>query len=242
MQFHFLRGCCCIFSSKNGPLKCQIQGRLRTILIHGFVRPLFWPISLPICISTSNPQSGQLTENAAPAIRPVLGNSTIFPSIVECQCQLAISCHWSNRHNWKGPFEGLPPTIWFGSDWLIIWGIFYSTLSCGPTSQQSFVNWTLWCLQMGGMLASCQSEEVREQLSKSKAIEKQLNNDRRAASSIIKLDGIVAFNFKSKQFLTIRLLLLGAGECGKSTVLKQMQSVIGGMGLGGIIQSKLCSS
>lgn len=55
------------------------------------------------------------------------------------------------------------------------------------------------------MLTSCQSEEVREQLSKSKAIERQLYNDRRAASSIIKL------------------LLLGAGECGKSTVLKQMQ-------------------
>ncbi|CAK5086512.1 unnamed protein product [Meloidogyne enterolobii] len=58
---------------------------------------------------------------------------------------------------------------------------------------------------MGGLLTSCQSEEVREQLSKNKAIEKQLTSDRRAASSIIKL------------------LLLGAGECGKSTVLKQMQ-------------------
>jgi len=39
---------------------------------------------------------------------------------------------------------------------------------------------------MGGLLTSCQSEEVREQLSKNKAIEKQLTSDRRAASSIIK--------------------------------------------------------
>ncbi|KAL3077313.1 hypothetical protein niasHS_013302 [Heterodera schachtii] len=58
---------------------------------------------------------------------------------------------------------------------------------------------------MGGMLASCQSEEARDQITKSKAIEKQLSSDRRMASNIIKL------------------LLLGAGECGKSTVLKQMQ-------------------
>ncbi|KAF7634439.1 hypothetical protein Mgra_00006194 [Meloidogyne graminicola] len=58
---------------------------------------------------------------------------------------------------------------------------------------------------MGGLLTLCQSEEAREQLSKNKAIEKQIVSDRRAASSIIKL------------------LLLGAGECGKSTVLKQMQ-------------------
>ncbi|KAI1728039.1 g-protein alpha subunit domain-containing protein [Ditylenchus destructor] len=58
---------------------------------------------------------------------------------------------------------------------------------------------------MGALTSSCQSEEVREQMAKNKAIEKQINNDRRAGSSIIKL------------------LLLGAGECGKSTVLKQMQ-------------------
>ena len=45
---------------------------------------------------------------------------------------------------------------------------------------------------MGGMLASCQSEEVSEQLSKSKAIEKQLNKDRRAASYISKLEGIAS--------------------------------------------------
>ncbi|CAD5223452.1 unnamed protein product [Bursaphelenchus okinawaensis] len=58
---------------------------------------------------------------------------------------------------------------------------------------------------MGALTSSCQSEEVREQMAKSRAIEKQLNQDKRAGSSIIKL------------------LLLGAGECGKSTVLKQMQ-------------------
>jgi len=58
---------------------------------------------------------------------------------------------------------------------------------------------------MGGLMSSCESEEAREQHQKSKAIEKQLNQDKRAASAIIKL------------------LLLGAGECGKSTVLKQMQ-------------------
>jgi G-protein alpha subunit len=58
---------------------------------------------------------------------------------------------------------------------------------------------------MGALTSSCQTEEVREQMTKSKAIERQLQMDRRAANSIIKL------------------LLLGAGECGKSTVLKQMQ-------------------
>ncbi|KAH7706269.1 ODR-3 protein, partial [Aphelenchoides avenae] len=58
---------------------------------------------------------------------------------------------------------------------------------------------------MGALTSSCQTEEVREQMAKSRAIEKQLNSDKRQASSIIKL------------------LLLGAGECGKSTVLKQMQ-------------------
>ncbi|TKR69251.1 hypothetical protein L596_021433 [Steinernema carpocapsae] len=58
---------------------------------------------------------------------------------------------------------------------------------------------------MGQMMAACQNEETREQMAKSRAIEKQLNADKRAGTSIVKL------------------LLLGAGECGKSTVLKQMQ-------------------
>lgn len=40
---------------------------------------------------------------------------------------------------------------------------------------------------MGALTSSCQSEEVREQMAKSKAIEKQLNSDRRAGTSIIKL-------------------------------------------------------
>lgn len=40
---------------------------------------------------------------------------------------------------------------------------------------------------MGALTSSCQSEEAREQLAKSKAIEKQINQDRRAGSSIIKL-------------------------------------------------------
>ncbi|VDK77922.1 unnamed protein product [Litomosoides sigmodontis] len=54
-------------------------------------------------------------------------------------------------------------------------------------------------------MGSCQSQEAQEQLARNKAIEKQLNQDKRTGSSIVKL------------------LLLGAGECGKSTVLKQMQ-------------------
>ncbi|VDK51607.1 unnamed protein product, partial [Anisakis simplex] len=54
-------------------------------------------------------------------------------------------------------------------------------------------------------MGSCQSQEAQEQMARNKAIEKQLNQDKRAGSSIVKL------------------LLLGAGECGKSTVLKQMQ-------------------
>ncbi|PAV61455.1 hypothetical protein WR25_11308 isoform B [Diploscapter pachys] len=54
-------------------------------------------------------------------------------------------------------------------------------------------------------MGACQSQENAELAAKNKEIEKQLNADKRAASSIVKL------------------LLLGAGECGKSTVLKQMQ-------------------
>lgn len=40
---------------------------------------------------------------------------------------------------------------------------------------------------MGALTSSCQSEEAREQLAKNKAIEKQINQDRRAGTSIIKL-------------------------------------------------------
>uniref|UniRef100_A0A158P897 Uncharacterized protein n=1 Tax=Angiostrongylus cantonensis TaxID=6313 RepID=A0A158P897_ANGCA len=57
-------------------------------------------------------------------------------------------------------------------------------------------------------MGSCQSMENQELAARNKAIEKQINQDKRAGSSIVKL------------------LLLGAGECGKSTVLKQMQYVI----------------
>ncbi|KJH48445.1 g-protein alpha subunit [Dictyocaulus viviparus] len=51
----------------------------------------------------------------------------------------------------------------------------------------------------------CQSQESQDLAARNKAIERQINQDKRAGSSIVKL------------------LLLGAGECGKSTVLKQMQ-------------------
>ncbi|CAJ0957208.1 unnamed protein product, partial [Mesorhabditis belari] len=54
-------------------------------------------------------------------------------------------------------------------------------------------------------MGSCQSQEQKEQSQRNREIERQLNQDKRAGSSIVKL------------------LLLGAGECGKSTVLKQMQ-------------------
>ncbi|CAI5450602.1 unnamed protein product [Caenorhabditis angaria] len=54
-------------------------------------------------------------------------------------------------------------------------------------------------------MGSCNSSENAEGNARNKEIEKQLNADKRAGSSIVKL------------------LLLGAGECGKSTVLKQMQ-------------------
>lgn len=36
-------------------------------------------------------------------------------------------------------------------------------------------------------MGACQSQEAQEQLAKNKAIEKQLNQDRRANSSIVKL-------------------------------------------------------
>ncbi|CEF68966.1 Guanine nucleotide-binding protein G(k) subunit alpha [Strongyloides ratti] len=58
---------------------------------------------------------------------------------------------------------------------------------------------------MGALTSACQNEESKEEIAKNKAIEKQIMQDKRAGASIIKL------------------LLLGAGECGKSTVLKQMQ-------------------
>ncbi|KAF8383766.1 odr-3 [Pristionchus pacificus] len=54
-------------------------------------------------------------------------------------------------------------------------------------------------------LCQSSSEVDKEQQQRNKEIEKQINSDKRSASSIVKL------------------LLLGAGECGKSTVLKQMQ-------------------
>ncbi|KAI6190325.1 hypothetical protein M3Y97_00105600 [Aphelenchoides bicaudatus] len=40
---------------------------------------------------------------------------------------------------------------------------------------------------MGALTSSCQSEEAREQIAKSRAIEKQINQDKRTSSSIIKL-------------------------------------------------------
>lgn len=40
---------------------------------------------------------------------------------------------------------------------------------------------------MGALTSSCQTEEAREQHQKSRAIEKQLNQDKRASSAIIKL-------------------------------------------------------
>ncbi|GMS80438.1 hypothetical protein PENTCL1PPCAC_2613 [Pristionchus entomophagus] len=54
-------------------------------------------------------------------------------------------------------------------------------------------------------LCQSSSEVDKEQQQRNKEIEKQINSDKRQSSSIVKL------------------LLLGAGECGKSTVLKQMQ-------------------
>lgn len=54
----------------------------------------------------------------------------------------------------------------------------------------------------------CQSQEDKEQLNKSKAIDKEMMQGHLAQQKVVKL------------------LLLGAGECGKSTVLKQMRFVI----------------
>ena len=42
-------------------------------------------------------------------------------------------------------------------------------------------------LSMGALTSSCQTEEAKEQMAKSRAIERQINMDRRAGTSIIKL-------------------------------------------------------
>lgn len=57
-------------------------------------------------------------------------------------------------------------------------------------------------------MGACQSQDDPDAAARNKEIEKQLKDDKRTTSSIVKL------------------LLLGAGECGKSTVLKQMQYVL----------------
>jgi hypothetical protein len=57
-------------------------------------------------------------------------------------------------------------------------------------------------------------------MAKSRAIEKQINQDKRAGTSIIKL--LLLGDF-TQHCYEITLLFSGAGECGKSTVLKQMQ-------------------
>lgn len=51
----------------------------------------------------------------------------------------------------------------------------------------------------------CQSTEDKEQVMKSRAIDKEMMQGHLAQQKVVKL------------------LLLGAGECGKSTVLKQMR-------------------
>lgn len=55
------------------------------------------------------------------------------------------------------------------------------------------------------MGSACSSQEVRTQVERANEIDKEIQKNR------------------IKELQTMKLLLLGAGECGKSTVLKQMQ-------------------
>lgn len=98
-------------------------------------------------------------------------------------------------------------------------------------------------------MGACQSQENAELAAKNKEIEKQLNADKRAASSIVKLlllgklvllitihrylywackhceNPCTVLRMSKNQQISI-FFLSGAGECGKSTVLKQMQYVL----------------